>query len=80
LAGAAFGYAITDGRSGGDRMIKYGDENQRAVIERLGDSIKVPHSDEEAASRSVRAQVKELTNIDISNEVALWCERNRRAS
>jgi hypothetical protein len=59
---------------------KFDDAGQRAVITRLGDSIKVPESDESAASRSVRAQVKELTNIDISDDVALWCVRSRRAS
>lgn len=60
--------------------MKFDDRRQRAVVEKLGDAISIPPADEVGAMRSVRAQVKEMTNIDISDDVALWCVRTRRAS
>lgn len=60
--------------------MRFDERRQRALIERLGDAIEIPRDDEVAASRSVRAQVKEKTNVDISDDVALWYIRNRRAS
>ncbi len=53
-------------------------DRQRAAAERIGPSLQVPRqANETGRVRSIKAQVKEMTNIDLSEDVALeWLRRN----
>ncbi len=57
-------------------------DRQRAAAQRIGPSLKVPgHGSEDGRVRSIKAQVKEKTNISLGEEVALeWLRRNSKAS
>ncbi|EHI11710.1 hypothetical protein [Mycolicibacterium thermoresistibile] len=55
--------------------------DRQALIKRLKSLVTVPMTgDETAAVRSVKAQYKEKTNVDLRDEVALEWVREARAA
>lgn len=51
---------------------------QRVLADRIGPSVRVPQTDSETGKlRSVKAQVKEKTNVSLRDDVALaWLRRH----
>ncbi len=52
--------------------MEFNTSRQRALAKRVGPVVKVPNSGSESARvRSVKAQVKEMTNVDLRDDIAL---------
>ncbi|MCV7289223.1 hypothetical protein H7J87_28245 [Mycolicibacterium wolinskyi] len=60
--------------------VEFDTQRQRALADRVGPAIQVPDtSNENARLRSVKAQVKEKTNVDLREDVVLaWLRRRER--
>lgn len=57
--------------------VEFDTQRQRALADRVGPAIQVPATNNETARlRSVKAQVKEKTNVDLRDDVVLaWLRR-----
>lgn len=57
--------------------VDFDTQRQRALTDRIGPDLLVPPTESETARlRSVRAQVKEKTNVDVRDDVVLdWLRR-----
>jgi hypothetical protein len=62
----------------GGEPVDFNTARQRAIVDRIGPSVKVfPAPDEAARLRSVKAQVKEQTNFDVRDDIVRgWLHGN----